>query len=73
MLLNDPRIRVEVVGDNRPADTCLKQARPDGILETRVAGRECVSQSRSMRTSSQHEGQRDGRGLDGVSSLVEDG
>src|SRR2546425_4656360 len=27
MLLNDPRIRVEVVRDNGPADTCLIQAR----------------------------------------------
>src|SRR5438132_5286927 len=52
MLLNDPRIRVEVVGDNRPADSCLIEARPDGVLETRVARRECVSHARSMRTSS---------------------
>src|SRR5207245_4761978 len=73
MLLNDPRIRVEVVRDNGPADTCLIQARPDGVLETRVARRECVSHARSMRASSQHEDQRDGRGLRGVSSRVEDG
>src|SRR2546425_4800001 len=32
MLLNDPRIRVEVVPDNRPANACLIEARHDGVL-----------------------------------------
>ncbi len=48
MLLNDPRIRVEVVTNNRPAYTCLIEARPDGVLEARVARRECVSHARRL-------------------------
>src|SRR5713101_5865665 len=69
MLLNDPRIRVEVISNNRPANACLIEARNDGVLETRVARRKCVSHAGSMGTSSQHEGQRDGHGLHGVGSL----
>src|SRR6267143_2907792 len=70
MLLDDPRIRVEVVRGNRPANTRLVQARPDGVVETRVTRREYVAQARSMRTSSEHEGQRDGHGLHGVSVRI---
>jgi len=68
MLLNDPRIRVEVVPDNRPANACLIEARHDGVLETRVARRKCVSHTRSMCTSSQHERYRDDHGPHRVGS-----
>src|SRR2546428_1283928 len=68
MLLNDPRIRVEVVPDDRPANACLIEARHDGVLETRVARRKCVSHTRSMRTASQHERYHDDHGPHRVGS-----
>src|SRR2546426_7025411 len=68
MLLNDPRIRVEVVPDNRRANACLIEARYDGVLETRVARRKCVSHTRSMRTASQHERYHDDHGPHRVGS-----
>src|SRR5437899_6204941 len=68
MLLNDPRIRVEVVPDNRPANACLIEARHDGVLETRVARRKCVSHTRSMRTAGQHERYHDDHGPHRVGS-----
>jgi len=70
MPLNGPRIRVEVVPNNRPANARLNEARPHGVLETRVARRKCVSHARSMCTSSQHERRHDGHGLYHVRSLA---
>src|SRR4030095_9067334 len=60
MLLDDPRIRIEVIRRNRPASACLIEAYRDGVLEAGVARCECVSNARRMRTASQHEGHQDG-------------
>src|SRR4029450_1372862 len=55
LLLDDPRVRVEVVRGNGRAHSCLVEAGDDGILKTRVARHECVSDARRVRTPSQHQ------------------
>src|SRR5438093_6166791 len=61
LLLDDPRVRVEVVRKGGPGSAGLVEARSDGALEAGVARREYVAHACRMRASRQHEGQRDER------------
>src|SRR5262250_74671 len=62
LLLDHPRVRVEIVRLGGPGAAGLAKARDHRALKAGVTWRERISKTGSVRTTGQHQGQRDYRG-----------